>query len=413
LQGKGEEGTLTAIYSLGGSHDPGGVKLSDAELDAVLGAADDELLRHVQGWAHPDAALLAMMKCLTATTNPTIGPRHMVHGAVADRAIAIIEMRSVAWRLHSGLARLRDRFDALALALYTALSLPGCLDRTCLPVCGLLDGGRIRRASASGACAAWLAPRAKFPARRYRLPLINLIVAEVAPARLDHCRLSQLINQVREPVTALADELDELGVGTLGGELASLASDAEQLAALASRYCVATEVPARSATLASYLQCFHDGGAGDSLAGTLPRIRSIVAELRRFADPDRAGEVSTEDREKIMYNLDSLGEAVAPAYRDTQALLAAVDSALLQCPVDLLAQAEVDASGVDLSIVAVPAVEVLNGVIWTLETKWPEPLVPEIQRCLYEVCEGVFMVRSETDDQDSADGQFMAGHHQG
>jgi phosphoglucosamine mutase len=57
---------VTSIYRCGGGDDPplgepSGAGLSDAELDAVLAAADDELLEHVRKHARLESGLLAMM----------------------------------------------------------------------------------------------------------------------------------------------------------------------------------------------------------------------------------------------------------------------------------------------------------------------------------------------------------------
>ena len=63
---------MTKIYSNGGGGDPPRGGLSDAELDAMLAAADSELLRYIRTHAHPEAGLLAMMAAHSRDLPPAL-----------------------------------------------------------------------------------------------------------------------------------------------------------------------------------------------------------------------------------------------------------------------------------------------------------------------------------------------------
>ena len=84
--------------------------LSDSELDAVLTAVDDELLRCVRATAHANAALLAVMAA-GARYAGIADISSARRGDGEDRALAVIELRSMArddHGLRAALAQARE-----------------------------------------------------------------------------------------------------------------------------------------------------------------------------------------------------------------------------------------------------------------------------------------------------------------
>jgi hypothetical protein len=90
------------------NHEPRPRELSDAQLSAVLAAADDELMDYIQLAAEPEAALLTIMAGTSS---------HPVVYKKASEAAAVIKMRSMARGLAMRLDRDTEQITALVHAI--------------------------------------------------------------------------------------------------------------------------------------------------------------------------------------------------------------------------------------------------------------------------------------------------------
>jgi len=75
-------------------------------------------------------------------------------------------------------------------------------------------------------------------------------------------------------------------------------------------------------------------------------------------------------------------------------ITSAVGTALARSPAMALARLDVNASGADLSGIAVAGLEMLAGVVWTMETNWPPELACDVRAASEEIGPGVYRVRS-------------------
>lgn len=350
---------MTTIYSRGGESDLTGDALTDTELDAALVAADTELLEHVKSRAHPQEALLAMMASQGSTAECARSGRLITSGAAAARAAAIIEMRSIARRLCDSLARARLLGETVAMALYAALELPRHLN-PCYPT---------------------------------RHP-DEVVVGQPGP-----CGLGRLLDRAKGPITYLAGQLDRVDLDALAKELAEVRDQADELAAMANMCCSGTDIPAKSAALADTLDCL--GWSGLRLLRALPRVHCMAVELRELADADaavRLGQPGSDCQIKVLYQLNYLTETVAAVHRDAEIVMTAIDTAVHQHPGRLLSKVEIDVSGADLSSVRLDDLAVLDGVLWTPETRWPPGTSQAIQDISDKVGSDCYRVGTDNAD---------------
>jgi hypothetical protein len=177
---------VTTIYTTGGDRALPRGALSDTELDAVLLAADGELLRHIRTRGHPDAALMAMM---AATVVPGCAP--VTSGAPeppqeAVRSVTITSMRPITGSQHGSLVQARVHYD-VALAANATVELAAQPDSATVtgPSAVAAEG---YRASAYGVGTARPAGRTKHPTRGHppRMRLLDRIGAtlRVRPGHL-------------------------------------------------------------------------------------------------------------------------------------------------------------------------------------------------------------------------------------
>ncbi|MGH3224853.1 MAG: hypothetical protein ACRDPY_40275 [Streptosporangiaceae bacterium] len=80
----------------------------------------------------------------------------------------------------------------------------------------------------------------------------------------------------------------------------------------------------------------------------------------------------------------------------------AIPKLAIRIPLEELAAIQVDASGADLSTANFPDLDLLDGIIWTLETTWPPEVANGVRSRSRQIGPGVYQVRggSERDPLD-------------
>lgn len=210
---------------------------------------------------------------------------------------------------------------------------------------------------------------------RARMLITALSRAQVHDARLVHTLAEALYRDLVRCASSLVHDL-------------SAAND------------VAVDLMDRAAV---YVDEIHAGTAefAEVIARALDEIKDLSHSLDRacmlashlgleIADPsipaDPAAAVLLDHAQELAYTYDSLRIRM-------RAIVDDLHLATVLNPSRELAWIQVDASGVDLSGGLFHDLDVLIGVIWTLDTTWPDDVVYEVHARSDEISPGVYQVR--------------------
>ena len=307
--------------------------MTDEELDQLLAAANRELLEHIQRVADPDAPLTAIM-ALNARDR----------GDETSAAVQAIAIRARAAHVVDIVARARANALVLALA-------------------SILDRAHDNAST---------------------LVLVLALASDLASG-LDS---ASDLNFVRSRALALALDIE--------GALANNSDDLARSRALAR-------------ALDHALRCDHNYGRAHDLANDLVRDldRARARTLTRASAHDLASDVS-DARALVLTLASALGGASTRSLalalgrasaldRDYPLKLADILASAYKLASDLargLVAQQVNAAGADLSGMEIERVEILEGVTWTDQTRWPPGIKELVREASEEIGDGVYQVRT-------------------
>ena len=316
--------------------------MTDDELDLLLTTANRDLLKHIQATADPDRTLATIMSMSIPESGRQTPP------APAAQAISV--------RFKA------DRFvRALDLAHAGDRTFGSALDRD---LAAALDSARVRaRAIAREPDS----DRDFDSSIKVALGTDRDLVVVLARART--CALESAIG-----ITLARDLAHDLG---LAGDLAAALDRARALDNALDRAraldnaldSAVAHVLASDKALASALASASDSGR-DSARGRALALASALA-----SDIDLA-------RDLAGYLARDLMETVEPVADGAHNLARTLHAR------------QIDASGADLSELVVEHVELLNGVIWTSQTIWPQGIAGQVSAQSEEIRPGVYLVRT-------------------
>jgi hypothetical protein len=344
--------------------------MTDEELDQLLTTANRELLGHIQRVADPDATLTAIMTLDAKDRGDQTSP--------AAQAIAIR-------------ARATDVPDVLDRARDNARDLTNALDDA-------LDGA--------------LAAAFDIDIARDHARSLADAVADAADLATDDLVLDNALNSARDLTNAL--DSDMASASDLANDI-RLANDvANNLELVRQNARTNLDSPrarvldyardlarilARDLGRAHVLDSAHaldraDAGALNSarvLADNIHDARALVRDLGRELETElaTAGDLASN---LVRVLADNIHDARALVHALSRTLTRARDlsSAFAH---ELLAQ-QVNAAGADLSALKIERVEILEGVTWTDQTRWPPRIKELVQEASEEIGDGVYQVRT-------------------
>jgi hypothetical protein len=115
---------------------------------------------------------------------------------------------------------------------------------------------------------------------------------------------------------------------------------------------------------------------------------------------ETAGELSRLYSDAYLPNADirssliEISKKCETAMRQYGTLSDELTAAVVINPTEELKTLEIDASGADLSDIYLPDVEILDLVIWTYETSWPDGMLGQIENHSVEIKAGIFQIHS-------------------
>jgi len=142
----------------------------------------------------------------------------------------------------------------------------------------------------------------------------------------------------------------------------------------------------------------HSSGLARDLARVLDQARDLARILdlaHDLADNLTRNLTRTRDLARALNSAVDLVDNIHDAL--------AHDRALASDLARHLYTQRVDASGADLSDIAIEDVDVLDGVIWTDQTTWPPGIADQVRACSREIRPGVYQVVQGGNDLDRAE----------
>ena len=345
--------------------------LSDSDLDRLLAATNTELLAHIETVADPTPGLMAIM----AHPVPTpAGDREAItahdHDGYQNLAALAIGMRASVRHFTSRLDQAHDLISSLARALDLDLDVYRYLNRPC----GIVN----RNLNLGHAC-----------------EVIRDLTDDLTDTADFICSSDLNINHVlvRGLVRDLTLTLDLTAAAELTLNLTLELTSAFDLI--------------RALDLARDL----DHKLAHTLARDVDLARDRVHGHGHVIDRDLAfarDSAYALDRTLIFIRDRNLGRSRALALahdlavdlvRNIKRILDRESGRADTLARELSAQ-EVDASGADLSGMAIEDLDVLEGVIWTRQTVWPPDIADHVRACSRLIRPGVYQVGQGNDDPD-------------
>jgi hypothetical protein len=325
---------------------------ADARLDALMAAADDQMLSAIRGSLNLDVGLTDILNHASASQPALQRVTTVAKARPARRTLSLrmllkwLKPRKRRTPPHQAAAFIEMRLTARSLGEY----LVDYLDR------------------------------------------VNSLDADIARAAKQAETLSRRVGTASQVIPCVYAERArtlEANLGQIITDASSLATDLEDPCAWASKLTsIARASRAR--------ELFRDSAIlAEILAACVRHATAIYVNLHRAraaaADKGWRGTQPSWEPVDLAGGIITSCSAARAKHGDLARDLAAANGCN---PRRHLASIEIDASGVDLSDAHLPDVDLLDGVIWTPETTWPVTMENQVRAHSRQIRESVYQVHS-------------------